>query len=450
MSRPLSRRCLLRGFGAALALPWLDAMSTGRSLMGAEPEERILRHLFVYVPNGMHMPDWEANREGYDYDLPTILQPLAEFRSRITMLGGLTLDGARDHGDGGGDHARSVAAFLTGAHPKKTDGEDIINGQSADQRLAELLEGKTRFRSLELGLEPSAPAGTCDSGYSCVYTSNLSWRTDRTPVAKEIDPTAVFDRLFGTRNPGENQAARARRDRYRQSVLDFVAEDASALQRRLGRADQQKLEEYLYSVRQIERRLSESQKLEGPEVGVPDYPRPAGVPEDFAEHLQMMFDLAVLAFQTDSTRVISVMVTNAGSNRGYGEIDVPEGHHDLSHHGNDRDKQAKISKINVYHTSLLKHLIAGLDRVRLGNRTLLDDSMVMYGSGIADGNRHNHENLPIALIGGMAGKMRTGWSRRYSNETPLTNLYLSLIREAGGRDDKFGDSRGTLDDLFTV
>ena len=450
MTRPLSRRTVLRGFGAAIALPWLEAMSRGRSALAIEPEERILRHLFVYVPNGMHMPDWEANREGFEYDLPKTLEPLADYRDRITMLGGLTLDGARAHGDGGGDHARSVASFLTGAHPKKTDGEDIVNGQSVDQRLAELLEGTTRFRSLELGLEPSAPAGRCDSGYSCVYTSNMSWRTDRSPVSKEVDPAAVFDRLFGNQDPTESEAARQKRERYRRSVLDFVREDASSLQRQLGNSDRQKLDEYLYSVRQIERRLTESEKLVGPELDVPDYPRPAGVPSDFAEHLQLMFDLASLAFETDSTRVITLMVTNAGSNRGYRMIDVPEGHHDLSHHGNDEAKQAQIAKINRYHTGLLKHLVDRLDSVDLGNRSLLDDSMVLFGSGIGDGNRHNHENLPIALIGGMAGRMRTGWARRYGNETPLTNLYLSLIRQAGGQDTKFGDSRGTLDDLFEV
>lgn len=450
MSRPISRRTVLRGLGAAVALPWLEAMSGSRSLMGVEPEDRIFRHMFVYVPNGMHMPDWEANREGNDYRLPKILEPLQDYRSRLTLLQGLTLDGARDHGDGGGDHARSVAAFLTGAHPKKTDGEDIINGMSVDQRLAELLDGQTRFRSLELGLEPSAPAGTCDSGYSCVYTSNVSWRTDRTPVAKEIDPAAVFDRLFGSGDPQETAEGREKRERYRRSILDLVSEDAAALQRRLGQTDRNKLEEYLYAVRQIERRLSETGKLVGPEEGVPDYPRPAGVPEDFADHLRLMFDLATLAFQTDSTRVITLMVTNAGSNRGYSEIGVPDGHHDLSHHQNDANKQSQISKINTYHVSLLKHLIDRMAQTSLGDRTLLDDSMVLYGSGISDGNQHNHDNLPIALIGGFAGRMRTGWSRRYSSETPLTNLYLSLIRQAGGTDRSFGDSRGTLDDLFNA
>lgn len=450
MSRPISRRTVLRGLGAAIALPWLEAMSNSRSLMAVEPEARIFRHMFVYVPNGMHMPDWEGDREGRDYRIPKILEPLAAYRDRLTLLQGLTLDGARDHGDGGGDHARSVAAFLTGAHPKKTDGEDIINGVSVDQRLAELLSEQTRFRSLELGLEPSAPAGTCDSGYSCVYTSNLSWRTDRTPVAKEIDPAAVFDRLFGTGAPQEDSEGREKRERYRRSILDFVADDAAALQRRLGQTDRQKLEEYLYAVRQIEQRLSETGKLSAPEAGVPDYPRPAGVPEDFAEHLKLMFDLATLAFQTDSTRVITLMVTNAGSNRGYSEIDVPDGHHDLSHHQNDQDKQSKISKINTYHVSLLKHLIDRMNETQLGDRSLLDDAMVLYGSGISDGNRHNHDNLPIAVIGGCAGRMKVGMAKRYASETPLTNLYLSLIRQAGGKDSTFGDSRGALDDLFDV
>ncbi|HAN97429.1 MAG TPA: hypothetical protein DCQ98_08380 [Planctomycetaceae bacterium] len=451
MKHAIDRRTLLRGVGTAVELPWLEAMtrSTAAAARSAVPEpERVLRHLFIYVPNGMHMPDWKPQGSGRDYVTPPLLQPIADYRSRTTLLGGLTLNGARALGDGGGDHARAVASYLTGSHPKKTDGEDIRNGQSVDQRLAELIGGATRLPSLELGLEPSAPAGTCDSGYSCVYTSNMSWRNDRSPVAKEIDPAAVFDRLFSGGDERESAEARARRERRRRSVLDFVAEDARALERRLGATDRRKLDEYLYAVRNLEQRLAGAEKLTAPEANVSDYPRPAGVPESFEEHLKLLFDLAIVALQTDSTRVVSLMVTNAGSNRGYGEIGIPEGHHDLSHHGNDSAKQEKIAKINGYHVGLLKHLLDGMDQVRIGDRSLLDDSLVQYGSGIADGNRHDHDDLPIALIGGAAGRFPVGWHRRYRDETPLTNLYLSMIRNVGGDDRAFGDSTGTLDELL--
>ncbi len=442
----LSRRTVLRGLGTAMALPLLDAM-TERTSAAADTKKQPVRMAFLYVPNGMHMADWTPQREGRNFDIKPTLEPVSRFKSEMTLLSGLTLNGARALGDGGGDHARSVASFLTGAHPRKTNGADIKNGVSVDQVAAEKIGDETRLPSLELGLEKSAPAGKCDSGYSCVYTSNMSWRTPTSPVAKDIDPGAVFDRLFGSGKKFEEKRARSKREQYRKSILDFVLEDAADLQKKLGAADQRKLDEYLYAVRQIERRIAGSEKLKGPEAGVPDYPRPAGVPAELNKHLELMFDVITLAFQTDSTRVVTFMYTNAGSNRSYPEIGVSEAHHRLSHHGNSGDKQKKISQINQYHVSQLAYLLGKLKDTREGRGSLLDNSMVMYGSGIGDGNRHNHDNLPIALFGRGGGTINPGRHIRYPKETPLTNLYLSMLDRVGAPVKSLGDSTGRLDRL---
>ena len=442
----ISRRTVLRGLGTALALPALDAMMSNQSI-AAEIEKSPTRMAFLYVPNGIHMADWTPKKEGRNFDIRPILKPIEEYQSKMTMLSGLTLNGARALGDGGGAHARSVAAYLTGAHPKKTEGADIVNGKSVDQVAAEKIGSKTRLPSLELGTEASAKAGRCDSGYSCVYTSNMSWRTETAPVAKEIDPQAVFDRLFASGNPKETSEAKKRRESYRKSILDFVLEDAKDLRKQLGVKDKQKLEEYLYAVRDIERRLTNSAKLKTQETEVPDYPRPAGVPRKYESHVKLMMDLMVLALQTDSTRIATFMYTNAGSNRSYKNIDVREGHHTLSHHGNNKDKQAKIAKINTYHVSLFKHLLDKLSAVKEGAKTLLDNCMIMYGSGIGDGNRHNHHDLPICLVGSGGGKIKTGRHLIYRRDTPLTNLYLSMLDRMGASVKKLGDSTGRLKNL---
>jgi hypothetical protein len=429
-----------------MALPLLEAMVPSR--LRAAPNDRPpVRMAFLYVPNGMHMPDWTPQGTGSEFELGPILQPLTAYKSEMTVLSGLTLNGARALGDGGGDHARSVAAFLTGAHPKKTDGADIQNGVSVDQVAASKIGAQTKLPSLELGLERSAPAGRCDSGYSCVYTSNMSWRSPTSPVAKEVDPAAVFDRLFGDATRDQSLANRSKRDRYQVSLLDFVMEDASRLRRRLGHTDQQKLDEYLYAVREIERRVQNSRKLRNAEAGVPDYPRPAGVPREFAEHTRLMFDLMALALQTNSTRVLTFMYTNAGSNRSYKQIGVSEGHHSLSHHGKNPQKQEQISKINQYHASLFAYFIEKLATTPEADGTLLDNCMVMYGSGIGDGNRHNHDNLPIVLLGKAGGSIKTGRHLEYPFNTPLTNLYVSMLERMDVHVDSFGDSTGRLEDL---
>lgn len=418
----ISRRTVLRGLGTAVALPWLEA-SMPLTVFGADASKAPVRMAFLCVPNGKHMPDWTPDKTGTDFELKSILQPVAKFKSQLLQLSGLALDGGRAHGDGPGDHARSCASFLTGAHPKKTDGADIYNGISADQLAAEKIGHYTRFPSLELGIERGAQSGNCDSGYSCAYSANVAWRTPTSPVAKEIDPAAVFDRLFGEGNSGEQGLAKAKRDRYRKSVLDFVLEDAKQLQRQLAASDQRKLDEYLYAIRDIERRIGGVDKLSGLEQGI-NYSRPAGVPKKFEDHTKLLFDLMTLAFQTDSTRVISFMYANEGSNRNYPEVNVNDGHHNLSHHGNKPEKQKLISQINRYHITLLSHLLERLSAIQEGDRTLLENSMICYGSGIGDGNRHNHDDLPIAVFGrggGVKVRSASAVSQGHSTHESLSN-----------------------------
>jgi len=449
MPYPISRRTVLRGLGAADALPWLEAM-TPRSLAdGAGAIEPPRRMIFCYVPNGMHMPEWTPGEEGELGTLPPILQPLDAYRSEMSVLSGLTLNGGRALGDGPGDHARAVASFLTSAHPYKTGGKDIRNGISVDQVAAQAVGHRTRFASLELGCDPSAQSGQCDSGYSCIYSSCMSWRSPTAPMIKEINPRAVFDRLFGSGNGPQDAATRARRDERRKSVLDFVAEDARDLRGRLGDADQRKLDEYLFAVRQIERRVDESEKLrapEGPEIDA-EFPRPAGTPREYDAHVHLMMDMMVLALASDATRILSFMFTNAGSNRSYPAIGVTSGHHELSHHGRSAEKQAAIARINRHHVGLLAYLLERLRAVKEQDATLLDRSMIVYGSGISDGDRHNHDDLPILLVGRGGGSIKSGQHIRYPAETPLANLYLALLHRMGVENAACGDSTGPLEGL---
>ena len=446
MAKTINRRTALRGLGTCIGLPLLDAMSPTRCLTAAAaPTDRPLRLAFLYVPNGMHMPDWQPKKVGRSFELPRTLQEIESHRGDINVLSGLTLDGARSHGDGGGDHARSVASFLTGAHPKKTDGANIRNGISVDQVAAEKMASVTRFASLELGLENSAQAGRCDSGYSCAYSSNMSWRNETSPMAKEIDPAKVFDRLFGGQTSKETVQAKTTRDKYRKSVLDFAWEDAKRLRSTLGHSDQRKLDEYLYAVRDVERRMVGADKLRMTEEGVPDYPRPAGVPSEMKKHAELMLDMMTLAMQSDSSRVISFMFTNAGSNRGYPDLEVREGHHELSHHGRSKEKQEKIATINRFHTALFSYFLDRVKSASEGGVSLLDNCAIVYGSGISDGDRHNHDDLPILLAGKAGGRIETGRHLRYNRNTPLCNLYVWMLQQMGVQADKFGDSNGTLD-----
>ena len=454
MNKPgISRRTMLRGLGTALALPWLEAMSSPAPLIANITARKAIagppvRMAFLYVPNGMHMPDWTPRGRGdRDFEMQSIMEPIAEFREKMNIFSGLSLRGGEALGDGGGDHARSVASFLTGAHPYKTNGANIRNGISVDQIAADKIGHQTKLKSLELGTEASSTGGSCDNGYSCLYTSNISWRTDTSPLSKEINPAAVFERIFGISSSQETGESLAKRSANRKSILDFVNGEAKSLSNKLGSHDRRKLDEYLYAVRDIERRLHGTGKLESHTEDFSNYQRPVGVPAEYGEHVKLMFDMMVLAFQTDSTRVASFMYANAGSNRSYRNLAVREGHHNLSHHGKSRAKQQKISKINQYHMSLAHHLISKLDSIKEGNGTLLDNCMVLYGSGIADGNKHAHDNLPIAMFGGAGGTIKTGRFIRTRTGTPLTNLYASMLDRVGAPVDSFSDSSGKIDDL---
>ncbi|WP_165245900.1 DUF1552 domain-containing protein [Paludisphaera soli] len=447
MSRSkISRRAILRGAGAAVALPWMEAMATAADLSGSAPAGP-RRMAFFYVPNGVHMQDWRPGAEGRDFQLPWILEPLNPLKEDTLVLSGLAQLNAKALGDGPGDHARSLSCFLTGVHPVKTDGANIKAGVSVDQVAAQKIGAATRFPSLELGIERGGQSGNCDSGYSCAYSSNISWRTPTTPTAKEINPRLVFDRLFGGRGRSGSEADRRKRSLYERSLLDFVLEDAQALRNRIGMNDRRKLDEYLTAVREVEQRIaradSDAADDSSVDVGVA---RPAGVPKDYAEHVRLMFDLIVLAFQTDTTRICTFMYGNEGSTRPYPFLEVAEGHHDLSHHGKDPKKQEKIRKINRFHMEEFARMLLRLKETKEGDRSILDNSMIVYGSGISDGDRHNHDDLPVLLIGKGGGTIETGRHVVYEPQ-PLNNLYLSMLDRMDVPCERLGDSTGRLDKL---
>jgi len=448
-NRTMDRRTALRGLGTALALPLLDAMRPRLAVAGMGQAQPLpLRFACVYVPNGKHMPAWTPAAERKLESLPSILEPLEPVRDYVSVLTNLTCDKARPNGDGPGDHARAMSAFLTGSQPRKTHGADIRAGISFDQFLAQRIGDATRFPSLEIGCEPSRTAGNCDSGYSCVYNSTVAWRTESTPVPKEINPRLVFERLFGNNKVDEAVEARAKRERYRKSIIDFVNEDARTLLATLGASDQRKLDEYLTAIREIERRIERAGQDAAPKPPPPGAAAPnPGVPKDFPEHVRLMNDLLVLAFQTDATRIVTHVFANESSGRGYPNIGVPEGHHDLSHHGRDAKKQEKIRLINRFHVSLFADLVTRLRDVREGEGNLLDRCLIVYGSGNSDGNAHNHDNLPILLAGRGGGSVLAGRHVRYPRETPLTNLFVAIADRMGAATSRFGDSTGKLNQL---
>ena len=433
----------LGGLGVAVSLPWLEAMGPVKAWgeEAASGKAAPNRMAFIYAPNGKNMADWTPQQEGQQFELPELLKPLANVKDKVLVLSGLTADKARANGDGGGDHARAMAAFLTGMQPRKTDGTDIRAGISVDQAAASRIGTKTRLPSLEIGCEPGAMAGNCDSGYSCVYSSTMAWRSATQPLPKEVNPKLAFERLFSQ----VPNAQAAQRDARRKSIIDFVREDSKDLASRLGVADVRKLDEYLAAIRDIEQRIERSEKLAP--VQAPDYPAPQGIPASYDEHIRLMCDLMVLAFQADVTRVITLVLANEGSNKPYPFIDVAEGHHDLSHHGNDEAKKAKIRKINLFHMKHLAYLLEKLNKAPEGGGTLLDHSMLAYGSGNSDGNAHNHDDLPVLLAGGGCGTLKTGRHVRYPKETPLANLWVSMLNRMDVEMTRFGDSSGELPGL---
>lgn len=442
----ISRRSALRGLGTAMALPFLDAMIPTRAIAATAQTELPKRMAFLFVPNGVNLAHWTPKRSGYGYDLPSILEPLRGVQNDVSVLSGLTHDKGRGNGDGAGDHARSASVWLTGAQPRKTSGGNIRSGVSVDQAAAQQIGNATRFASLELGCEAGRNSGNCDSGYSCAYSHNISWASETLPVAKEVDPRAVFERLFGDESK-EAKKTQAERSFFRRSLLDYVSEDAKRLQRNLGQRDQQKIDEYLSAVRSIEKRIESSEKANSINPTEYGFEKPNGIPKAFGEHVRLMADMMVLAFQTDQTRIATCMFGRAGSNRSYRMIDVPDGHHDLSHHGNNPDKLEKIRKINLFHVQQLAYFLERLKAIPEGEGTLLDQSMIVYGSGLSDGNRHNNENLPVLLAGSGGGSLTPGRHIRYQEETPMTNLYMAMLDRVGVSVPYIGDSTGSLPNL---
>jgi len=435
----LARRTFLRGMGAALALPALDAMTPALASASRLDANTPRRMAFVYVPNGIIMKDWTPEAEGTEFGLPRILRPLEPYRRNLLVLSGLTQNTGRALGDGPGDHARAASTFLTGVHPKKTAGADIWAGVSADQIAAQRIGSATRFASLELGCEDGRLVGNCDSGYSCAYSNSISWRTS-TPMPPEVNPRAVFERLFG--DSSETPEARARRLAYNKSILDFVFEDTQRLKGELGKTDRRKLDEYLDSIREIERRIERAEH--DSKQFAPTMEKPVGVPVEFEDHVRLMFDLMALAFQADLTRIATFMMCREGSTRTYREIGVSEAHHPLTHHRGNPEWIEKVTKINCFHVDQFAYFVGKLNATPDGEGTLLDRVMVVYGSGLADGNQHTHNDLPVLLAGGGNGALRSGRHVRYAKETPMTNLYVAMLDHMGVPPEHIGDSSGEL------
>lgn len=445
----LSRRHFLRGLGASVTLPAFASLGPLASpLLGAVALKATtatgapLRTAFVFFPNGAIPSAWWPTGEGEAIQYAATLQPLEAHRRHLQILGGLDHRAAEPGPDGGGDHARGNGVFLTGVRLKKS-ATDVRAGISIDQVMAKEVGHLTRFASLELTGDTGRYANACDSGYACAYQHNLSWSSPSTPMAAEANPRLVFERLFGSGAPGERAASLARRQRDQQSILDFVLEDARGMQRRLDHSDRDKLDQYLTSIREIETRIGRAERVGKPRD--PQIETPPGIPTDYAEHLQLLYDMLVLAFQTDSTRIATLQLAYDGSNRSFSHIGIPEGHHDLSHHFNDAEKIRKVADIDRWYAQQFARFLDKLAATRdVDGNTLLHNSMIVYGGGNADANRHTHSNLPIVLAGTGGGTLTPGRYQKHGGK-PLTNLFLSLADRMGVSSlDRFGDSTGRL------
>ena len=446
--KALNRRTFLRGAGAALALPLLDAMVPAMAATRATAANPSVRMGFVYVPNGIIPADWLPSATGAGFEFTPIMKALEPYRDHLNILSGLAQATGEALGDGPGDHARAGATWLTGVHPKKTEGSDIYAAISADQIAARELGNATQLPSLELGLEEQSLVGGCDSGYSCAYTNTISWRTPTSPNPVEVNPRAVFERLFGD-GDSTDRASSMKRMQEDASVLDYVRESVARLKPGLGARDNNKLNQYLDGIRDVERRIQKAEQ-QNASASMPVVERPSGIPEQFEDHARLMADLLTLAFRTDMTRIVTFMMAHEGSNRSYRSIGISDGHHSVTHHQNDPEKIAKVVKINQLHVGMFAYLIDKLRSTPDGDGSLLDHSMILYGSSISDGNAHTHEDLPLALVGGAAGQIRCGRHVRYPDNTPMNNLLLSMLDRAGVRTERLGDSTGLARHLSEI
>ncbi len=440
MKRAVSRRKLLRGAGVAFALPLLDAMIPANTAMAATVANpsKLRRLGYVYIPMGFNPEPWVPEGDTLD-KLPFTLQPLEKIKSHVTVVSGMELKNAYP-----GSHATSNAAFLSAATARRTESSDYYLGTTVDQIAAQHLGQKTQLPSLELAMDLLNNAGQCDNGYACVYQNNLSWSSPTAPLPAEAHPRLVFENLFGE---GGTPEARRNALKRRASLLDSVTQEMRRFQQELGAGDRNKVEEYFESVREVERRIqrAEANVAENP---LPDLDRPVGVPTAYADHARLMFDLQLLAFQGDITRVVSFQLAREASTRTYPEAGVPDAHHPVSHHGKNPEKLLKLAKINQFHVSLFAEFLEKMAATREGDGTLLDHSLYMYGSGMGDSDAHDHTDLPILVAGGAAGNMRGGRHVRYEQHTPLSNLHLTLLNKAGVEIDTFSDSSGDANDLF--
>jgi Protein of unknown function (DUF1552) len=441
----LPRRTFLRGVGAAVALPWLDAMVPAF----AAPVDRKtpVRLIFGYVPNGMMMKDWTPTGVGKDFEITRILKPLEPFREDMLVLTGLH----HRNGEGtGGDHARASATYLTGIAPKRvSDLAAIELGISVDQIAAQAMSSQTRLPSLELGCEATRAVGACDGGYSCAYMNNMSFRNATTPVPPETNPRLVFERLYGTLDTDPDPKVRARLKQNRQSMLDFIAEDTRQLMGTLGASDRRKIDEYLTSLREIEKRIVRVE-VENREL-TPETEKPTGVPTGFVEHATLNNDLLAVALQADVTRVATLLYAKEGSTRSYPELGFADAHHPLTHHRGRAELIEKATKIECHHMEQFAYLVQKLKSIQEGDGTLLDHSMVVYGSSMSDPNQHLHYNLPCVVLGRGDGSLKPGRHIIYpNNDTPQTNLWLTLLDRMGVRTERLGDSTGEIEHLTDI
>jgi hypothetical protein len=433
----LSRRTVLKGIGTTIALPFLDAMVPAFARAADAP----VRLAWFYVPNGIDMRHWTPAEEGPLKALTGILAPMDPIKDEVLVLSNLTTHWGRPLQDGPGDHGRALGSYMTGAQVYKTAGADLKLGISADQIAADVIGKDSRLPSLEVGLDEARQAGNCDSGYSCAYTYNLSWRTETQPLPPLSDPRALFERLFGA-DADEPAAARARRLSMRRSILDEVLGSTSRLQATLGGPDRRKLEEYLTSVREIERQVDRAAS-EGTVIE-PGIEKPFGIPLEFPDYFRLMTDMMVLAFKADITRISTMIVGREGSVRAYPEIGVNDGHHPLTHHQGNMEMLAKVRQINELHAKLFAEFLLKLKNTPEGDSNLLDRSMICYGSGLSDGNGHTHDQLPTLLAGRGGGFISPGRHIIYQRETPVTNLFLTMLHRVGVNPDHVGDSTGRL------
>jgi hypothetical protein len=435
----LPRRTFIRGIGATIALPFLDAMVPALRAQA----KTALRFTAIYCGNGAHMPDWTPSTEGAGFELSPSLTALAPYKNRLAVFSGLDNYQATDQGDVGGQHPRAAPAFMSCAHPKQTEGADVRAGTTIDQMIAQKICRDTKLPSLEVSVDRNDVVGACDHGYACAYMNSMSWSSPTTPLPSETNPRFVFERMFGIGATAEERVARAREDR---SILDGLQAEIANLSRRLGARDRTKLGEYFDAVRDVENRIARAESTNS-DFSVPE--QPVGVPETFKEYVELMFDLQLLAFQADITRVSSLMMARENVNRSYPEIGLPEAHHGISHHGNNPEKMKNYAKLNSYHVEMLSYYIKKLDSIRDGDGTLLDHTAVLFGSGMSDGNVHNNYNVPAIVVGGKTAGIKGDRHAKYPKGTPLANLMLGLTDRYGVEVQRFGDSTAEID-LTTI